>query len=139
MTPVIGARAHVFYSATNDLRGTFPGGTDARDLEQHMIKEEQVLFPYICELAARDESCERRPSPFGTVENPILMMEREHRAAAEDLRTIRELTDNYTPPADGCTTYAVCLAELARFEADLHRHVHLENNVLFPAALALER
>ena len=76
-----------------------------------MIKEEQVLFPYICELAARDESCERRPSPFGTVENPILMMEREHRAAAEDLRTIRELTDNYTPPADGCTTYAVCLAE----------------------------
>lgn len=111
----------------------------ARDLEQHMIKEEQVLFPYICELAARDESCERRPSPFGTVENPILMMEREHRAAAEDLRTIRELTDNYTPPADGCTTYAVCLAELARFEADLHRHVHLENNVLFPAAMALER
>ena len=110
----------------------------ARDLEQHMIKEEQVLFPYICELAAQDESCVHRPSPFGTVENPILMMEREHRAAADDLRMIRELTDNYTAPADGCTTYAVCLAELARFEADLHRHVHLENNVLFPAALALE-
>ena len=110
----------------------------ARDLEQHMIKEEQVLFPYICELAAREESCGLRPSPFGTVENPILMMEREHRAAADELRTIRELTDGYTAPADGCTTYAVCLAELARFEADLHRHVHLENNVLFPAAIALE-
>jgi len=110
----------------------------ARDLEQHMMKEEQVLFPYICELAEREESCGRMPSPFGTVENPILMMEREHRAAADDLRTVRELTDNYTAPADGCTTYAVCFAELARFEADLHRHVHLENNVLFPAAIALE-
>jgi regulator of cell morphogenesis and NO signaling len=110
----------------------------SRDLAQHMIKEEQVLFPYICELAAREESCGRMQSPFGTVENPILMMEREHRAAADDLRAIRELTDNFTAPADGCTTYAVCLAELARFEADLHRHVHLENNVLFPAAIALE-
>jgi regulator of cell morphogenesis and NO signaling len=110
----------------------------SRDLEQHMIKEEQVLFPYICELAAREPSCGRSPSPFGTVENPILMMEREHRAAADDLRTIRELTAGYSAPADGCTTYAVCLAELARFEMDLHRHVHLENNVLFPAAIALE-
>jgi regulator of cell morphogenesis and NO signaling len=69
-----------------------------------MMKEEQVLFPYICELAAREESCGRMPRPFGTVENPILMMERKHRAAADDLRTIRELTDNYTAPADGCTT-----------------------------------
>jgi regulator of cell morphogenesis and NO signaling len=110
----------------------------ARDLEQHMVKEERVLFPYICELAWRDDDCGHAPSPFGTVENPILMMEREHRAAADDLRTIRELTNNYTPPADGCTTYEVCLAELARFEADLHRHVHLENNILFPAAIALE-
>ena len=74
MTPVIGARAHAFYSATNDLRGTFPGGTDARDLEQHMIKEEHVLFPYIAELASRGEACGRAPSPFGTVENPIRMM-----------------------------------------------------------------
>src|SRR3954471_10299666 len=109
-----------------------------RDLEQHMVKEEQVLFPYIAELAARGDQCGRSPSPFGTVRNPILMMEREHRAAADDLRTIRELTDGYRSPADGCTTYAVCMAELARFEADLHRHVHLENNVLFPAAIALE-
>jgi regulator of cell morphogenesis and NO signaling len=108
------------------------------DLTQHMIKEEQVLFPYVAELAARDEHCGRAPSPFGTVENPIRMMEREHRDAAAELRTIRDLTAGYSAPADGCTTYAVCMAELARFETDLHRHVHLENNVLFPRAVRLE-
>jgi regulator of cell morphogenesis and NO signaling len=66
------------------------------------------------------------------------MMEREHHDAADELETIRELTNGYTAPADGCTTYAVCMAELTPFEQDLHRHVHLENNVLFPRAVALE-
>jgi regulator of cell morphogenesis and NO signaling len=112
----------------------------AAELTQHMMKEEQVLFPYIRVLAARDP---RRPGvlscPFGTVENPIRMMEREHQDAGDALRVIRTLTDDYTPPADGCTTYRVCMAELAAFEQDLHRHVHLENNVLFPRAVALEQ
>ena len=63
------------------------------------------------------------------------MMEREHREVADALRIIRELTRGYTTPEDGCTTYAICMAELQRFERDLHRHVHLENNVLFPAAV----
>ena len=108
------------------------------ELSQHMLKEERVLFPYIAELAARDEHCGRVPSPFGTVENPIRMMEREHREAADELWAIRELTQGFAAPADGCTTYAVCMAELTRFEADLHRHVHLENNVLFPRAIELE-
>jgi regulator of cell morphogenesis and NO signaling len=108
------------------------------ELMQHMMKEEHVLFPYIAELAARGDGCGRTPSPFGSVENPIRMMEREHREAADGLRTIRDLTANYSAPADGCTTYRVCMAELARFEQDLHRHVHLENNVLFPRAVRLE-
>jgi regulator of cell morphogenesis and NO signaling len=108
------------------------------ELRQHMMKEEQVLFPYVKDLAARGDSCGPMRSPFGTVANPIGMMEREHREAAHELRLMRELTDGYTPPADGCTTYAVCMQELARFEDDLHRHVHLENNILFPAALRLE-
>ena len=109
-----------------------------RDLLQHLMKEERVLFPYIRELAATTD--DRAPvSPFGTVENPIRMMEREHREAGDELRLIRELTNGYAVPADGCTTYRVCFAELARFERDLHRHVHLENNVLFPKAVALER
>jgi regulator of cell morphogenesis and NO signaling len=110
----------------------------SRELSQHMMKEEQVLFPYVAELAARGERCGRCPSPFGTVENPIRMMEREHREAADGLRVIRALTAGYSAPDDGCTTYAVCMAEMARFENDLHRHVHLENNVLFPKAITLE-
>ena len=108
------------------------------DLQQHMLKEEQVLFPYVRELAARESTCGRTRSPFGTVENPIHMMEREHREVADGLRIIRELTTGYTAPSDGCTTYAVCMAELTRFERDLHQHVHLENNVLFPRAIELE-
>ena len=108
------------------------------ELLPHLMKEERVLFPYIRELAAAGGD---RPhaSPFGTVENPIRMMEREHQDAGDEMRVIRELTHEYTPPADGCTTYRVCFAELAQFERDLHRHVHLENNVLFPNAVALER
>jgi regulator of cell morphogenesis and NO signaling len=109
----------------------------SRDLGQHLLKEEQVLFPYVRELTMTT-AAGRLFSPFGTVENPIRMMEREHREAADDLRIIRELTNGYVAPADGCTTYVVCMAELERFECDLHRHVHLENNVLFPKAIALE-
>jgi regulator of cell morphogenesis and NO signaling len=109
------------------------------DLAQHMLKEEQVLFPYIRDLVEQsDQACGVAVSPFGTVENPIRMMEREHQAAAEDLGIIRKLTNGYTSPDDGCTTYRVCMEEMARFERDLHRHVHLENNVLFPRAVALE-
>jgi regulator of cell morphogenesis and NO signaling len=111
----------------------------AADLSQHMVKEEHVLFPYLRELARDQTSSGRMASPFGTVRNPIDMMEREHREAADSLRRIRELTQGFTAPADGCTTYAVCMAELAAFERNLHEHVHLENNVLFPRALQLER
>ena len=109
------------------------------DLERHMLKEEQVLFPYVRDLAERPDGCGRTQSPFGTVENPIRMMEREHREVADALRIIRELTRGYTAPEDGCTTYTVCMSELHRFERDLHRHVHLENNVLFPAAVEIEQ
>lgn len=105
------------------------------DFLQHMLKEEHVLFPYIRELAGRTWL---GPSPFGTVENPIRMMEREHEDASRQVREIRRLADGYTPPPDGCTTYRVCFEELAQFERDLLRHVHLENNVLFPRAVDLE-
>ena len=109
------------------------------ELMQHLVKEEQVLFPYVRDLAEQAEQpCGRASSPFGTVENPIRMMEREHREAADGLRIVRELTHEYATPGDGCTTYAVTMEELAHFERDLHRHVHLENNVLFPRAIALE-
>ena len=108
------------------------------DFEQHLIKEEQVLFPYIRDLATTSRPCGVSRSPFGTVENPIRMLEREHLEAGDEMRAIRELTHGYALPADGCRTYAVCMAELSCFERDLHRHVHLENNVLFPRAIQLE-
>jgi regulator of cell morphogenesis and NO signaling len=109
-----------------------------RELLQHMMKEERVLFPYIRTLATSNNDAPRS-SPFGTVQNPIRMMEREHRDAGDEMHAIRQLTNGHTPPADGCTTYRVAFEELARFERDLHRHVHLENNVLFPKAVELER
>jgi regulator of cell morphogenesis and NO signaling len=113
----------------HDLRAGF---------EQHLIKEEQVLFPYIRDLATTTRPCGVSRSPFGTVENPIRMLEREHLEAGDEMHVMRDLTHGYEVPADGCTTYAVCMAELAQFERDLHRHVHLENNVLFPRAIQLE-
>ena len=109
------------------------------ELEQHLLKEEQVVFPYLRDLAEHaDAPCGALQSPFGTVQNPIRMLEHEHQDVGDALREIRTLTAGYTPPADGCETYRVCLAELAEFERDLHRHVHLENNVLFPKAIEVE-
>ena len=111
----------------------------ASDLTQHMLKEERVLFPYVRDLAEHaSELCGRVISPFGTVENPIRMMEREHQQAADAMRLIRDLTGGYSVPDDASAMYGACMAELARFERDLDRHVFLENNVLFPRALALE-
>jgi regulator of cell morphogenesis and NO signaling len=111
----------------------------AAELLTHMTKEEQVLFPFIDMLAGAFERNEQyaRP-PFGTLLNPVRMMEAEHRAAGDRLYEIRSLSGNYAPPADACTTYRVTYQELQEFETDLHRHVHLENNILFPKAIALE-
>ena len=108
------------------------------EMSTHMAKEEQVLFPYIVELADAAPRGEVVASPpFGSIEFPIRMMEHEHDSAGAILARIREVTKGYTPPADGCTTYRVCFQELQAFEQDLHAHVHLENNILFPKALAL--
>ena len=112
----------------------------AAEMTSHMMKEEHILFPYIVQLAAAADRGEPAPpAPFGTVANPIHMMEMEHESAGNAMFEIRELTDGYQAPADGCATYAVCLQELDAFERDLHTHVHLENNILFPRAAALEQ
>jgi regulator of cell morphogenesis and NO signaling len=109
------------------------------DMTSHMWKEEQILFPFIAALAtAAAENRPAPPAPFGSVENPIHMMEMEHETAGGALARIRELTKDYQAPDDGCTTYAITLKELEAFEQDLHAHVHLENNVLFPRAIALQ-
>lgn len=112
----------------------------AEELMQHMKKEEMILFPYIRRLAvAKRSKMPIAPSPFGSITNPIAMMEREHANAGDRLFQIRDLSSNYQPPADACTTYQVSFKELEEFERDLHRHVHLENNILFPSAVELEQ
>lgn len=111
----------------------------ARELSQHMVKEERVLFPYIRALAdAVRTDGPPPPDMFGTVQNPIRMMEIEHQEAGEGLAAIHELTRGYQPPDDACGTYRLVLEELDAFERDLHTHVHLEDNVLFPKAVELE-
>jgi len=109
------------------------------ELRMHMMKEEELLFPYIRALSVSvEDGREAPPNMFGTVRNPIRMMEAEHLAAGDELATLREITGGFRAPADGCTTYRVCFEELEAFDADLRRHIHLENNVLFPMAVALE-
>jgi regulator of cell morphogenesis and NO signaling len=104
------------------------------ELSEHMRKEEQVLFPWIEML----EDPLRSDLPGMSVANPIHRMEHEHRDAAQALQRMRELTGGYQPPADACASYRALLSGLLDFERDLHRHVHKENNILFPRAAALE-
>lgn len=111
----------------------------AQELRMHMHKEERVLFPFIQDMAAAErEARPLPPAPFGSVANPIRMMEAEHESVGGDLAAIQTLSDDYTPPSDACTSYRVLFAKLQEFEQDLHRHIHLENNILFPKAIALE-
>jgi regulator of cell morphogenesis and NO signaling len=111
----------------------------AQDMTQHMAKEEHVLFPYITALVAAERGGQSPVAPFGEVANPIRMLEIEHQAAGDEMASIRKLSGGYAVPPDACTTFRVTYQELQAFEADLHQHVHLENNILFPKALVLER
>jgi regulator of cell morphogenesis and NO signaling len=109
------------------------------DLKPHMFKEEQILFPYI--VAMSQAAGENRPvpfAPFGTVNNPVRMMMMEHDTAGQILRELRVLTSDYKVPADACISYQTLYQALENFEKDLHQHIHLENNILFPKALNLE-
>jgi regulator of cell morphogenesis and NO signaling len=110
----------------------------AAEMSTHMMKEEHVLFPYIVAASRAAANGAAAPAaPFGSIDNPIRMMEADHDATGAALARIRELTADYSVPDDGCATYRACLAELRAFEEDLHAHVHLENNILFPAARKL--
>jgi len=112
----------------------------ASDLTLHLMKEEKVLFPFIKEMSDVQDKAERlSDSAFGAVTNPIQMMESEHEEAGEALQTIRELTNNFTLPAGACNSYTILYKKLDEYENDLHKHVHLENNILFPKAIALEK
>ena len=110
-----------------------------QELSLHMHKEEQVLFPYVKNLvSAQNNQLEKPEVAFGKVQNPIKMMELEHENAGDLFKEIARLSNNYTPPADACQTYQVLYTKLKEFEEDLHQHIHLENNILFPKAIELD-
>ncbi|TWT52254.1 iron-sulfur cluster repair di-iron protein [Allorhodopirellula solitaria] len=105
------------------------------ELEPHMMKEENVLFPIVRQLEA---SADRPELHCDSVANPIRQMEHEHERAGDALAVLNEATDGYTPPEWACNTYRAMLDSLAKLEADMHQHVHKENNVLFVKALQHE-
>jgi regulator of cell morphogenesis and NO signaling len=120
------------------VRGSFQ--SLVQELTTHMMKEERVLFPYIVRM---EEAVIQKepilPPPFGSVQNPVSMMEHEHDSAGNALRAMREASCGYTTPGDACISYQTLYKALADFEADLHQHIHLENNILFPRAIAMEK
>jgi len=119
------------------IRDTFGGLVE--ELTVHLMKEEKVLFPYIVRM---EEAVLQKepvlPSPFGTVQNPVHMMTLEHDSAGDALRRIREASQNFNVPADACISYRTLYQALDALEADLHQHIHLENNILFPRAIEME-
>lgn len=109
------------------------------ELSDHLMKEEQMLFPYIVALDAHAR--EGTPIPqacFGSARNPISQMEHEHESAGHALARLREVTCDYALPADACPTFSAMYEQLQHVEADLHQHIHLENNILFPRVIELE-
>ncbi len=111
----------------------------AEELNNHMYKEEMILFPYIKQMAHAKKSGTNMNSPaFGSIQNPIHMMELEHDTAGDLIKDIKSLSNNFTPPAEACNTFRALYAKLEEFQNDLFTHIHIENNILFPKAIKLE-
>ena len=110
------------------------------ELYIHMQKEEKMLFPYIKKMVlVQKNGLEFPHPPFGAVASPVSVMEAEHDSAGNLAKEIRKSANDYNPPSDACTTFRILYSELAGFESDLHVHIHLENNILFPKAVELEK
>jgi len=126
------------YPELSEINELFEGSVS--DLSAHMQKEEQILFPFIKSLDLNwIENKELPDSHFGHVQNPIAMMKEEHEKEGSRFKKIAGLTNNYQPPKGACQTFQVAYAMLKDFESDLHKHIHLENNILFPTALKTYR
>jgi len=125
------------HSELVDIESTFQGLKS--ELTTHMLKEEQVLFPYIRTMEGALAHDKAVPQPFfGTVKNPVRMMMMEHDGAGQALSELRTLSGDYAIPSDGCASFHSLYQALRELEADLHEHIHLENNILFPQAIAME-
>ena len=119
------------------IQGIF--GALRLEIENHLLKEERMLFPYIALMESSLNFGQPIPSaPFGSTRNPVAVMVSEHDAAGEQLREIRKLSNHFEVPADACPTYKSLYKALEEFEKDLHQHIHLENNILFPKAVKME-
>ncbi len=141
----LAARVNKVYSVYNQRYGpTLTGLPEVfsalqAELEMHIRKEEMILFPAIVSAErAVNAGAGVPPSPFGTVANPIRMMEAEHDSAGDALARIREITNEHAIPDYACVTYKAMISGLKELEQDLHIHIHLENNILFPRAIKLE-
>lgn len=120
------------------INSLFTALTD--ELKMHMHKEEMILFPFIKQIAnAKKKGQPLTQPPFGTIQNPINMMEAEHDSAGDIIKEISKLTDNFCPPEGACNTYKALYAGLEEYQNDLFQHIHLENNILFPKAIQLEK
>ena len=108
------------------------------ELNVHLKKEENILFPYIKQLEYSKANEGMAPSGFGSIQQPISVMENDHDVVGDLAAEIKTLSDNYTPPVNACNSYSLFYKKLEEFENDLHFHIHLENNILFPKAVQLE-
>lgn len=121
-----------------EIQAEFAASTG--ELAAHMKKEEFILFPFVRKMEkAKQERLKLNTPHFGSVKNPVQMMMDEHATEGDRFSKIEELSNHYTPPQDACNTYKVTFALLKEFEQDLHLHIHLENNILFPKTIALEK
>ena len=119
-----------------EIKVLFDGASE--NLSAHMKKEEEILFPYICKMVKYKKEELNAIGEFGGAKNTIDLMHEEHTTEGERFEKISKLSDSYTCPPDGCGTFQVTYQTLKDFENDLHRHIHLENNILFKKALILE-
>lgn len=124
------------HSELYEVRALFDGA--AENLSVHMKKEELILFPYIRKMVKSKKEGKTAKDDYGDSVETIDTMHEEHQTEGERFEKISKLTSSYTCPPDGCGTYQVTYQTLKEFENDLHRHIHLENNILFKKALLLE-
>lgn len=106
------------------------------EMSEHMVKEEEIVFPYVKQVYFKSNG--KSFGEFETIKTPIDLMMAEHELVGRNMEEARRLSNNYTVPADGCASYSYLFKKLDEFENDIHIHIHLENNILFPKALALE-
>lgn len=141
LTPLmakVASRHGDHYGYLLELKDLFAAVCD--DLEPHMLKEEMVLFPYINDLEYRQSNkLTAAYPPFGTVQHPISMMGVEHEEVGDLLARMRSITNDYALPDGACPSFTALYHRLEAFERDIHQHIHLENNLLFPRAIELER